>query len=222
MSNKSVRGHLQVSMVETEIDDVPARRTFVSTERHTKITADSLVERFCIGTERVKQTLRVTTQQGTRSAILPITQRYRAVRRFEVKRVNTKFATDTAYAKVKSIRGNIGSQVYTHKSGFQKPYNVQKADGDTIGYTLSEFISDFGAPDQLTYDGAAVQVGSKTRFMDLICRYEIKYHVSAPRRQNENPAEDGIRELKKRWLSLLIPTPTLELIRLTSATSSSL
>eukprot|EP00978_Attheya_sp_CCMP212_P042102 scaffold251199_cov53-Attheya_sp.AAC.1 len=98
--------YLQVSMVETEIDDVPARRTFVSTERHTKITADSLAERFCIGPERAKQTIRVTTQRGTRSAmILPITQRYRADRRFEVKRLNTKFATDTAYAKVKSIRG---------------------------------------------------------------------------------------------------------------------
>eukprot|EP00978_Attheya_sp_CCMP212_P036339 scaffold163920_cov32-Attheya_sp.AAC.2 len=190
----------QVSMVETEIDDVPARRTFISTERYTKITADSLAERFCIGTERAKQTIR----------------RYRADRRFEVKRLNTKFATDTAYAKVKSIRGNIGSQVYTHKSGFQKPcqvythksgfqkpYPVQKADGDTIGYTLSEFISDFGAPDQLTYDGAAVQVGSKTRFMDLIRRYEIKYHVSAPRRPNENPAEGGIRELKKRWYRIM-------------------
>eukprot|EP00978_Attheya_sp_CCMP212_P045316 scaffold341924_cov31-Attheya_sp.AAC.1 len=108
-------------MVETEIDDVLARWTFVSTERHTKITADSLAERFCIGTEQAKQTIRVTTQQGTMSEILPITQRYRADRRFEVKRLNTKFATDTAYAKVKSIRGNIGSQVYTHKSGFQKP-----------------------------------------------------------------------------------------------------
>eukprot|EP00978_Attheya_sp_CCMP212_P026107 scaffold85161_cov59-Attheya_sp.AAC.2 len=138
-----------------------------------------------------------------RSAILPITQRYRADRRFEVKRLNTKFTTDTAYAKVKSIRGNIGSQVYTHKSGFQKPYHVQKADGDTIGYTLSEFISDFGAPDQLTYDGAAIQVGSKTRFMDLIRRYKIKYHISAPRRPNENPAEGGIRELKKRWYRIM-------------------
>eukprot|EP00978_Attheya_sp_CCMP212_P023205 scaffold70488_cov59-Attheya_sp.AAC.7 len=97
---------------------------------------------------------------------------------------HSEFATDTADAKVKSIRGNIGSQVYTHKSGFQKRYHVQKADGDTIGYTLSEFISDFGAPDQLTYDGAAVQVGSKTRCMDLIRRYEIKYHALAPRRPN--------------------------------------
>eukprot|EP00978_Attheya_sp_CCMP212_P022615 scaffold67703_cov46-Attheya_sp.AAC.1 len=129
----------QVSMVETEIDNVPVRRTFISTERHTKITADSLAERFCLGPERAKQTIRVTTQRGTRSAILPITQRYQADRRFEVKRLNTKFATDTAYAKVKSICGNIRSQVY-----------------------------------------------------------EIKYHVSAPRRPNENPVEGGIRELKKR------------------------
>jgi hypothetical protein len=118
--------------------------------------------------------------------------------------LNTKLATDdTAHGKEKSIGGNIGSQVYTHKSGFQKPYHVQKADGATIGYTLSEFISDFGAPDQLTYDGAAIQVGLKTRFMDLIRRYEIKYHVSAPRRPNENPAEGGIRELKKRWYRIM-------------------
>eukprot|EP00978_Attheya_sp_CCMP212_P047589 scaffold422269_cov71-Attheya_sp.AAC.1 len=63
-------------MVETEIDDVPARRTFVSTERHTKISAESLAERFCIGTERAKQTIQGVTAQrrGTRSAILPITQ----------------------------------------------------------------------------------------------------------------------------------------------------
>eukprot|EP00978_Attheya_sp_CCMP212_P027874 scaffold94585_cov61-Attheya_sp.AAC.1 len=39
--------------------------------------------------------------------------------------------------------------------------------------------------------------------MDLIRRYEIKYHVSAPKRPNENPAEGGIRELKKRWYRIM-------------------
>ena len=52
--------------------DVPVRKTFVSTERHTKSTAEDLSERFGIGLHRARQTLKATRQQGTRSAILPM------------------------------------------------------------------------------------------------------------------------------------------------------
>jgi hypothetical protein len=37
-----------------------------------------------------------------------------------------------------------------------------------------------------------------------IWRYEIKYHVSDPRRPNENPAEQAIHEVKKRWYRLML------------------
>jgi hypothetical protein len=40
--------------------------------------------------------------------------------------------------------------------------------------------------------------------MDAIRRYEVKYHVSGPRRPNENPAEQGIHELKKRWYRIML------------------
>jgi hypothetical protein len=56
----------------------------------------------------------------------------------------------------------------------------------------------------LTFDGASVQTGPKTRFMDAIRRYEIKYHVSGPRRPNENPAEQSIHEIKKRWYCIML------------------
>jgi hypothetical protein len=60
-----------------DLEDVPARHTYVSTERHSKVTSDNLAERFvCIGPEHAKATLRATTQRGVRSAILPIGQRY--------------------------------------------------------------------------------------------------------------------------------------------------
>ena len=39
-------------------------------------------------------------------------------------------------------------------------------------------------------------------FQEMICKHDIKPHVSAPRRPNENPAEAGIRELKRRWYRL--------------------
>ncbi|KAI2501831.1 hypothetical protein MHU86_12596 [Fragilaria crotonensis] len=190
----------QASEVDTTVYehlDIPARRTFVSTERHAKVSAELLADRFGIGPKRAQRTLRVTTQRGMRSAILPIGRRYRADRVFGVKRLSGKFATDTAYGKLKSLRGNVGCQIYSHKCGFKVAYPLMKVDGNHVGDSLTQFISDFGVPAQLTFDGASVQTGPKTRFMDAIRRYEIKYHVSGPRRPNENPAEQSIHEIKK-------------------------
>ncbi|KAI2500086.1 Reverse transcriptase (RNA-dependent DNA polymerase) [Fragilaria crotonensis] len=184
--------------------DVPSRRTFVSTERHEKVSAELLADRFGIGPKRAQRTMRVTTQRGVRSAILPISRRYRADRVFGVKRLAGKFATDTAYGKLKSLRGNVGSQIYSHKCGFKASYPMLKVDGNTVGDTLTQFIGDFGAPAHLTFDGASVQTGPRTRFMEAIRRYEIKYHVSGPRRPNENPAEQSIHEIKKRWYRIML------------------
>ncbi|KAI2505807.1 Reverse transcriptase (RNA-dependent DNA polymerase) [Fragilaria crotonensis] len=197
----------QASEVDTTVYehlDIPARRTFVSTERHAKVSAELLADRFGIGPKRAQRTLRVTTQRGMRSAILPIGRRYRADRVFGVKRLSGKFATDTAYGKLKSLRGNVGCQIYSHKCGFKVAYPLMKVDGNHVGDSLTQFISDFGVPAQLTFDGASVQTGPKTRFMDAIRRYEIKYHVSGPRRPNENPAEQSIHEIKKRWYRIML------------------
>ncbi|KAI2507356.1 Reverse transcriptase (RNA-dependent DNA polymerase) [Fragilaria crotonensis] len=203
LNAKQQRVNAQVDTVYDHTD-APGRRTFVSEERHVKVTAHSLAEKFGISIPRAQRTLKVTTQRGVRSAILPISRRYRADRVFSVKRLNGKFATDTAYGKVKSLRGNVGSQVFSHKCGFKACYPLQKVDGNSVGDALTQFISDYGTPERLTFDGASVQTGPKTRFMDAIRRYEIKYHVSGPRRPNENPAEQGIHEIKKRWYRLML------------------
>jgi hypothetical protein len=179
--------------------DTPACQTFVSDERHTKVTAEAIAEKFRISIPQAQWTLRVTTQRGVRSAILPISRRFRADYMLSVKQLQGKFATDTAYGKVKSLQGNVGSQVFLRKGGFKACYPMQKVNSDNVGDALTRFISDYGVPEQLTFDEASVQTGPKTRFMDAIRRYEIKYHVSGPRRPNENPAEQGIHELNKRW-----------------------
>ena len=64
--------------IEVTHDNLPARRIFISQERHERATADTLSERFCIGYERDKATLMATQQRGVRSAILPLSRRYRA------------------------------------------------------------------------------------------------------------------------------------------------
>ena len=84
--------------------------------------------------------MRATSQRGTRSAILPISRRYRSDRRFEVKRLNGKFATDTLWSSVLSLAGNKASQIYSHKCGFKVVSHMKRANGENVGHTLSEFV----------------------------------------------------------------------------------
>ena len=87
---------------------------------------------------------------------------------YDVKVLNGKFSTDTLYGSVISLRGNKASQTYSHKCGFKTAYHISKVNNEQVGQSLNDFIFEYGAPSQLTYDGAAVQVGSKTTFQDAI------------------------------------------------------
>ena len=40
--------------------------------------------------------------------------------------------------------------------------------------------------------------------MKAIRKHEVKYHISASRTPNQNPAEGCIRELKKRWFRIMV------------------
>ena len=96
---------------------------------------------------------------------------------FKIKRLSGKFGTDTIWSKTRSIMNNVSSQIYTHKCGFNCLYHLQRANVDQVGHSFSAFISEFGAPDHLTYDGATVQVGTNTIFMDTVGQEEIDNHV---------------------------------------------
>ena len=114
-------------------------------------------------------------------------------------KIDNKFATDTLYSDIKSLNQNIRAQIFSSKIG----YPIKDTESDTLSYMLKDFINDFGAPNKLTFDGAQAQVGQHTEFMKTIRRYEIKYHVSSPRRPNKNPAESSIREIKKQWCRIM-------------------
>ena len=81
--------------------------TLTSTEGHIKTSAAMIADRFGIGLERARQTLKATTQKGTRPAFLPISRRYRADRQFGAKRLNDKFDTDTIRAKSRTLSSNF-------------------------------------------------------------------------------------------------------------------
>ena len=111
------------------LEDILTRQTYTSTEGHVNMSAEVLANRFGIGLEKARQTFKATTQRGTRSALLPIIRRYRADRQFGVRRLNRKFATDTIWAKSKTLRRNVASQIYSHKCGFNAVYHLESENG---------------------------------------------------------------------------------------------
>ena len=67
----------------SDIFDIPTAKTFKSKERHPVVSPESIADRWYIGKRNSKQTYKVTTQKGFRSAILPLSRRYRVDRHFD-------------------------------------------------------------------------------------------------------------------------------------------
>lgn len=192
-----------INVQQHNLEVLPAHRTFISKDRHPALTADSLSERWFIGKQRSTATIRATTQRGIRSAILPISRRYRADRHYNKKRLHAKFATDTLFAPMKSLHKMNCAQIFSNKAGFSVVYPQSNTKGDTVGDSYNSFALHFGVPEHLTFDGFSSQVGKNTKFFQALRRDSVDYHVSAPRRPNENPAEGSIRELKRRFYRVM-------------------
>ena len=112
-----------------------------------------------------------------------------------MRRLNAQFATDTLFSDVKSLNQNTCAQVFSHKVGFNATYPMVSSKGDSLGYSYIDFSHDFVITEYLTLDGYSAQVGRNTLFMKTVRKYETQYHISSPRRPNENPDEGSIREL---------------------------
>jgi hypothetical protein len=97
--------------------DVEERKTFVSKQRHPVISKETLSERWNIGIVQAKQTLKVTTQRGVRSARLPLSRRYRTDRMYNEKKLRgQKVYTDTLFGRVKSISNNTCAQIFANET----------------------------------------------------------------------------------------------------------
>jgi Reverse transcriptase (RNA-dependent DNA polymerase) len=192
---------VRISDVEVTVD-VPLPRTFASGKRHSDVTAQELSERWFIGLSQAKETIKVTTQNHTRSAVLPLSRRYRADRIFEKPLLRGDFYTDTMDGRCKSLGGNRYAQVIANKDFFAYAYPMAKK--SSAGESLRQFIHEFGRPERLTYDGSLEQNGPKTEFMSNIRRYAIDHHTTEPFRPNHNFAEGVIREVRRKWFRVMI------------------
>ena len=172
-------------------------------ERHHKLTPESLSRKWNIGLKTARQTIKATTQLGIRSAVGPLTRRYRTdLLQSRHRRLNITLYTDTMFSKCKSIIGNSVAQVYTDGQGW---VHVDPRTSKALaGLTLDSLIENIGIPNQIIYDGAQEQIGPKSYFQKTMQHYRIHGHQVEPYSPWQNRAEDSIRELKRRWKRRMI------------------
>ena len=82
--------------------------------------------------------------------------------------MDARFATDTLHFKKRSLTKNVGCQIFSHKLGFDAVRHVPQPNDECIGDALKDFMSDCGAPEHPTMDGAPVQVGRHATFQKLL------------------------------------------------------
>ena len=134
-----------------------------SNKRHHGTDPNLLAQKWGIGVQKARDTLKCTTQMNIRSAILPLTRRYRTdLLSQRLKRLSTRFYTDTIYAKHKSLQGHTCAQIFTDGEGFVVAFPIRTK--EDAGEALQKNCRDVGVPDQLHYDNANEMVGPNTKF----------------------------------------------------------
>ena len=193
-------------LLRSEIDpgtsDVSITNTFESSDRHSDVTPQALSEMWGISIATAAKTLKRTSQRFLRSAILPLSRRYRVDRMFHRKTLSGDWSTDTMDARLKSLEGNKFAQVFANKAYFSRIYPMDSK--GKAGNALRLFCQEFGVPESLTFDGSKEQNGKHTEFMKQIRTHNINYHVSEPGQHNQNPVEGVMRELRRKWYRIII------------------
>ena len=170
----------------------------MSNDRHSKVNAEELSRKWRIGLQTAKDTLQVTTQNGIRTAVHPMTRRLR-VDHLDLHRPRLRgtWFCDTVAAKVKSKLGNACALIFT-QGKFVKP--IPMTSRKDAGKALVDFTDDVGIPERLIHDGATEFTGPGTDFAKNARRMRIKTHTTEAGRKNQNhAAEREIGLLSKRW-----------------------
>ena len=183
-------------------NDLPVAYTFQSSKRHNDVTPEDLSERWCISLNQAASTIKRTTQNFLRSAILPIARRYRADRMFQRKTLVGDWSTDTLDGRIVSLNGNKYAQVFANKSYFAKIYPMDSK--SKCGEALKIFCQEFGVPERLTFDGSKEQTKKGTSFMKQVRSNGITHHIAEPNMHKQNPVEGVIREIRKKWFRIMI------------------
>jgi hypothetical protein len=193
--NKDTEFHDISSALEYTLVNI-ATLTSLS-QRSTRVSPEKLSQRWGIGLEVAKQTLKMTTQKGIRQVVGPIERRLRTrqahLRYKQLSNRHGRFYTDTFFASMPTLSGKTMAQLYTNDIHFMKIYPMMSK-SDTADSLLS-FIHHVGIPASIHSDYAKeIKQG---KFHKLCKEYHIPVTTTEPYSPWQNRAEGAIRELKR-------------------------
>ena len=103
---------------------------------------------------------------------------------FDVRMIHQTMSTDTMDARCQSIHDKKYCQVFGNKKLFVEAHKIKRKSDCGLG--LDKSVKEYGALDNMTYDGVQEQIGRKTEFQRVMRKYEIKGHVTETKRPNQN------------------------------------
>ena len=136
------RNFSEVGIYDNVPEDLPTSHTFTWNEYHKTISAEVLDKIFGIEIERARETQRENSERGTLSNTFPVNSRYRVDWHYIIKSING--ATYTIWSRSRYPSSNVSSIKYRHKYSFNEYYHMSRANNKNVGYSLNEFISDYG------------------------------------------------------------------------------
>ena len=183
-------------MVENLKSNVRISSTYTN-KRHHGTDATLLSRKWGIGLKTAQDTLKSTTQMNIRSAVLPLTRRYRTdLVSQRLKRLSCRFYTDTAYAKEVSMVSNTCAQIFTDGQGFVVAFPMRSK--ESAGDALQKLCRDVGVPKELHSDNAYEMVQDGTKFQKVIRDNVIHYTTTEPHSPWQNRCENIIGVIMKR------------------------
>jgi hypothetical protein len=98
------------------------------------VTPEQLADHWMIGLDSARQTLKRTTQRFLRSALLPLSRRYKADRMYQAPRLQGEWYTDTVEGRCKSKDGNRYGQIFANDAYFATFYSMDSKNkaGDAL------------------------------------------------------------------------------------------
>ena len=87
---------------------------------------------------------------------MPLAQRYRADKMFDVRRIHETMSNDTMYAKCQLIHDEKYCQVFDNKRLFVEAYQIKRKYDCHL--RLDKFVKEYGGLDKMTYDISQEQI----------------------------------------------------------------
>ena len=169
--------NLQISVLTTNNKiDFNKKHSFISQKRHGDITPEILSSRWLIKPKQAILIFKNMSKNLIRLALMPLSCRYRCDLFLQKRRLSGKWYTATFYGRNKAVDSNAVSQLFANKKMFAVSYLLISK--KYAREALKLYISQYGAPEFLTFDGAAEQCKRGTLFMKQVSLHSIKHHIS--------------------------------------------